>query len=320
MLKLDRDSLDGMERKHLILAIGFKNNHRNDSNFRRYDDTRLKDIIVDRYYEEDVNPEIVSDWLFAKSYPMTSKKKFSYKDIDDINDVETSSCLGFFAIDGDDPNFKERITNIIIFNGLFQTSDFSVRSNKIYRGSTPMTAKDVMTSFQEDVNFNFWWIDYLSSFEKPYFFECAPVTESNFDTKEFKFEIIESEELSHRYWTNLEDFSEYIKKTNKIKTASFLNLRKDTTLLIPQPLKGIDINSYSQLYTFMKDAPLRQKIDFWKDVGQQFENSLLSGSSGSSSSKLSKKPLYMSTHGLGVSYIHIRFANKPKYYQGKYGN
>jgi hypothetical protein len=50
---------------------------------------------------------------------------------------------------------------------------------------------------------------------------------------------------------------------------------------------------------------VEQKERFWQKVGEKMEESLLSANNA---------PRWLSTSGLGVSYLHVRIDNRPKYY------
>jgi len=104
---------------------------------------------------------------------------------------------------------------------------------------------------------------------------------------------------------NKKSFSEKIDTSQgKEKyVTSFPNLSGDTVLVIPMPKSG---KSYATVKDFVDNAPLVQQQEFWKRVA-----------------KLAKKQMkkygkvWISTHGLGVPYLHVRICNKPKYYFSK---
>jgi len=98
------------------------------------------------------------------------------------------------------------------------------------------------------------------------------------------------------------------KKISKIRkernhSIGFFNLSKDTFLVIPVPKKGKDFSTIKQ---FMDNASYSQQRGFWKDVASAIKRML-------------KKydHVYVSTHGLGVPYFHLRINTYPKFYQTK---
>jgi hypothetical protein len=102
---------------------------------------------------------------------------------------------------------------------------------------------------------------------------------------------------------DLTSFKEHLDKIPFNKdTTIFTNKNADAYLMIPKYYPN-KTNTYSTIANFMKYAPKKQINNFWKDIGN--EALLLT----------SKKygPIYINTHGDGVSYLHVRFDFKYKY-------
>lgn len=119
----------------------------------------------------------------------------------------------------------------------------------------------------------------------------------------YKEEFIENNNLiSNKH--DLDTYNSYFKqKKNKNKkyAINFNNFFGDTMLIIPTP----QINkNYSNLFYFMKNASDKQQEEFWKEVVKQIKKLLKTN-----------KNLWVSTHGLGVNYLHIRICSYPKYYE-----
>lgn len=102
---------------------------------------------------------------------------------------------------------------------------------------------------------------------------------------------------------NFEIFQSYINKSKSKYVTSFLNLSKDTLLVIPMPRKH---KNYATLKDFCDNSSITQKKYFWKKVSQLVKKIIKN-----------EKYIWISTHGLGVPYMHIRISNKPKYYFDK---
>lgn len=90
------------------------------------------------------------------------------------------------------------------------------------------------------------------------------------------------------------------------KDAGFIfwNPAHNTKLIIPNYRKG---QNFSHLKNFMDNADEEQQSEFWKIVVKAIEEELIK-----------MKPndlLYVSTHGHGIAYLHVRIEyNKPKYF------
>jgi hypothetical protein len=63
---------------------------------------------------------------------------------------------------------------------------------------------------------------------------------------------------------------------------------------------------------FCDNASITHQKEFWKKVAFEIENILKSKPNNKGNNKI-----YVSTHGLGVPYFHLRLDKKPKYYQTK---
>ena len=82
--------------------------------------------------------------------------------------------------------------------------------------------------------------------------------------------------------------------------VSFPNLRKDATLIVPCPLQ--ENSAYTHIANFTRQAPSFQQIEFWQFLGKKTKENL------------SQQPLWISTSGLGVYWLHVRLDSYPKYY------
>jgi hypothetical protein len=102
---------------------------------------------------------------------------------------------------------------------------------------------------------------------------------------------------------NPADFMEYINKTKNPYVTAFPNLSKDTMLVIPIPVRG---KNYATLRDFIDNAPEVQQREFWKkvaEIAKKFMNE--------------KGKVWVSVHGLGVAYTHVRISSEPKYFFDK---
>ena len=83
-------------------------------------------------------------------------------------------------------------------------------------------------------------------------------------------------------------------------TVTFANLGHDAILVVPSDLdQGAN---YAHLAAFLRTAPLEQRRALWWAVADAIE------------SRLSEKPVFLSTAGGGVPWLHVRLDDRPKYY------
>lgn len=99
---------------------------------------------------------------------------------------------------------------------------------------------------------------------------------------------------------NKENFEEHIKKSQNKYVTSFPNPSKDTMLVIPMPFRG---KNYATLRDFIDNAPEKQQQEFWKHVAKTAKKFMNK-----------KDKVWISVHGLGVNYTHVRISSSPKYY------
>lgn len=82
--------------------------------------------------------------------------------------------------------------------------------------------------------------------------------------------------------------------------AVFPNLGGDATMIVPVPL--VTGTAYGHLAAFVRLAPQPQQQALWRAVGEVM------------SQRLGAKPVWLSTAGAGVSWLHVRLDDRPKYY------
>jgi hypothetical protein len=130
-----------------------------------------------------------------------------------------------------------------------------------------------------------------------FYWEVAPMTKTQ-TSLPFEFVVINSAPLRHII-PDQTAFQEYFEEGKA--TVDFLNLGKDAHLLVPTPIG--DVGCYAHLAQFVRHAPAAQQDEFWKTVGELY------------SEGLNDQPLWLSTAGLGVSWLHLRLDSRPKYYR-----
>jgi len=96
------------------------------------------------------------------------------------------------------------------------------------------------------------------------------------------------------------DFQEYITKSKNKYVVAFPNLSKDIMLVIPMPVEG---KNYATLKDFIDNASEIQQKEFWKKVSKVAKKCMKE-----------KGKVWISVHGFGVAYTHVRISDQPKYY------
>jgi hypothetical protein len=97
-----------------------------------------------------------------------------------------------------------------------------------------------------------------------------------------------------------EAFEEHFRASPDAEAVAFMNLSGDATLIVPTPLAEWTV--YGHLASFVRDAPGLQRDALWQLVGETML------------ARLGAKPVWLSTAGAGVSWLHVRLDDRPKYY------
>jgi hypothetical protein len=118
---------------------------------------------------------------------------------------------------------------------------------------------------------------------------------------DYEEKFIESKRLSSETKRQTyKSFQRYIEESPNDYVTLFYNLSGDTLLIIPIPRKDL---SFTTIKDFIDNADEDQQIAFWKFVGCAIEKYVHDNGHA-----------YVSTHGLGVPYFHLRISKIPKYY------
>lgn len=147
-----------------------------------------------------------------------------------------------------------------------------------------------------------------------FFFETKGCSYNSSKKKQFEFVLMNSPALHQFCQSAGADeyaFAEYLSfdKDDDIKPgASFTNLGGTSQLVAPTKLPGQSASSYSHLAIFLREAPRNQIFELWKMV---CENYLLVLQEEKDAT------YWLSTSGMGVSYLHFRIDDRPKYYTYK---
>lgn len=134
-----------------------------------------------------------------------------------------------------------------------------------------------------------------SSFEA-FFFETPPVT---FDSQSAPFEwvLVDGAPLQ-RMRPEPTAFEQYFRPGEG--AVAFANLGGDAQLVAPALLG--DPENYVHLANFVRRGSASQIDQFWQLTARTCSNSV------------GKQPLWLSTSGLGIGWLHLRLDTRPKYY------
>ncbi len=81
----------------------------------------------------------------------------------------------------------------------------------------------------------------------------------------------------------------------------FHNLGGDAELIVPGPTRDKG-NDYAHFGDFLRTAPTAQTRNLWRTVAAAVTD------------RVGMKPMWLSTAGAGVPWLHVRLDDRPKYY------
>ncbi len=162
----------------------------------------------------------------------------------------------------------------------------------------PATVLDIVRAWQLNADFRAQFSAFLA--EAPYNafrLETPPVTTTT-AVRPFEFVLLDSPGLARR--PEPEAFAEYFGVGATTGVVEFRNLGGDAIMVVPCPVA--DPSAYGHLAAFVRHAPERQRQSLWQTVGEAMAR------------RIGTKPVWLSTAGAGVSWLHVRLDDRPKYY------
>lgn len=175
-----------------------------------------------------------------------------------------------------------------------------VRRVRVYRGEELAAYAEVIEGWQREAGFRAKFVDTLATAPfATYFWETPPVTR-NTATRPFEFVLVDAPALASMP-PDPDAFARHFQAAGTgADVAAFANLGGDTFLVAPTPRAAAD--AYPHIAAFSRTAALDQQHAFWRAVGQAM------------AAHLGDRPLWLSTSGLGIAWLHARLDPRPKYY------
>lgn len=139
----------------------------------------------------------------------------------------------------------------------------------------------------------------------PVFWECPPVTAASAPTRRFEFGLLPAPGLAGAAPDATTFAQEFAAAPPGALAVSLASLGGDAVLVspLPLPLHGPP-PAFSHLSTFLASAGAEQRLALWTTVGREALRLL--------GDKSRSEPLWISTSGLGVAWLHVRLDERPK--------
>lgn len=157
---------------------------------------------------------------------------------------------------------------------------------------------EVLNRWQQDADFRSFFNGLLADVPFSAFrWETPPITKST-SNRSFEFVLLDSPGLATK--PDSSAFAEHFSSALKGDVVEFSNLGKDAVMVAPCPIGPI--SAYGHLAAFVRLAPEPQRHALWKLVGDAMVR------------RLRAAPVWLNTAGAGVSWLHVRIDDRPKYY------
>lgn len=168
---------------------------------------------------------------------------------------------------------------------------------QVAESAADMSFAQVCEGWRTDAGFRAQWITSLKSIPfRAYCWECPPVSGSTRNSA-FECVFVPSPSLA-RMKTDAYAFSGHFRPGSG--AATFWNLGGDALLVAPCPEQT---GNFAHLASFTATASAERQDALWKAVGEAL------------ATRIGPQPLWLSTAGHGVAWLHVRLDSSPKYYR-----
>jgi len=167
----------------------------------------------------------------------------------------------------------------------------------VARDSRPATFAEVLDGLRDDTDFRTLFNALLADAPYSAFRWETPAVTVQTASQAFEFVILDSPGLARR--PDPEAFAEHF-AGHSSGVVAFPNLGGDAVMVVPRLIA--EPSAYGHLAAFARLAPEDQRHSLWQAVGQAMTR------------RVGAKPVWLSTAGAGVSWLHLRLDDKPKYY------
>lgn len=178
--------------------------------------------------------------------------------------------------------------------------DSNVHKIRLFERESELSYEEVIGYWQENSEFRKFYFSVLhSSPFDAFFWENLPITKLNVK-QAYEFVMVNSPQLA-KVSADPNPFQENFNSQPAGQSViAFENLGGDAELIVPCPVAEQSV--YAHFASFIRGAPESQKHELFITLA------------GSLINRISIKPTWVSTSGLGVYWLHIRLDTRPKYY------
>jgi hypothetical protein len=165
-------------------------------------------------------------------------------------------------------------------------------------GPAPLSYSEVISYWQFDAGFRAFFIALLADSPFPVFRWETPAVTRATANRPFEFVLLDSPELAID--PDPAAFAGHFVAAAPGEVVEFPNLGGDAILVAPCP--DDPISDFGHIAAYLRHAPEAQQHSLWKTVGAAMQR------------RLDSRPVWLSTAGGGVAWLHVRLDDRPKYY------
>lgn len=175
-------------------------------------------------------------------------------------------------------------------------NDGQVHRFAISRDARTLSYADVLSLWRDDFRFRSHFVSLLADAPfAAYRWETPCVTSATL-ARDFEFVLLRCDRLARS--VDCSTFAAHF--CDDVEIATFPNLGGDAVMVVPCPVADSDI--YGHLASFIRNAPESQLHQLWRSVAAAMLQ------------RVSDRSVWLSTAGMGVSWLHVRIDDRPKYY------
>ena len=171
---------------------------------------------------------------------------------------------------------------------------------QIAKGDTGLSFRELFSLLEHDPGFADWYTRILAGCAFPAFFWEHPAFSTERFDQEAEFVLIEAPSLAGLD-PEPAPFESRFASEPDADVIAFPNLGGDALLIVPCPVGPLE--AYPHLAAFLRHAPVSQVRSLWRQAAVAVRENL------------GRDRRWLSTAGLGVSWLHLRLDSSPKYYQ-----
>ncbi|MEM7010786.1 MAG: hypothetical protein AAF585_04810 [Verrucomicrobiota bacterium] len=183
----------------------------------------------------------------------------------------------------------------------FEFEKLEIEGGRGVQVSILLNVREVYHLFGESADFRSSFCDVLLGCGFDAFFWETPPAAADTLNEHFECVVLESTSLARLTPNSFPFSNQFAAAEPDEEVIVFTNLGGDATLVVPCPLDRD--SAYPHFAEFLRTAPESQKHALWIQLSAAFQR------------RVSEKPVWVSTAGMGVSWLHLRLDDRPKYYR-----